>query len=314
MRFLWSNFTAVEGSTVRLGDVFQGGIFIGPAQRIEIQTGPNLTFQSVEPGPTSMESPDSLAGSQWVLWEGPQDFSDQRPFAELTQSQAVTTTATVTATPVPTTRTTTTTTAEPGVTTSAATTVTDGVSTTPAQGDSGGSMLVIGIILLLLVFGTLVVWWVVSDREDGTGAGATGGDTSDGTGGAAADTAETPADTGASTEDETTTEPVSPTTPNQASAATGEQAEAGQQAPAVSDEDLLSDTDRVQQLLEDNGGRMRQSAIVEETEWSKSKVSMLLSDMADEEEITKLRVGRENIISLPGHEPEAAGSPFEDEQ
>jgi len=66
-------------------------------------------------------------------------------------------------------------------------------------------------------------------------------------------------------------------------------------------------------LLEENGGRMKQVNIVEETGWSKSKVSMLLSDMEDEGEISKLRVGRENIISLDGHEPEAAGSPFEDE-
>jgi uncharacterized membrane protein len=65
-------------------------------------------------------------------------------------------------------------------------------------------------------------------------------------------------------------------------------------------------------MLEENGGRMKQVTIVEETDWSKSKVSMLLSDMADEGTISKLRVGRENIISLKGFEPEAAGSPFDD--
>ena len=76
---------------------------------------------------------------------------------------------------------------------------------------------------------------------------------------------------------------------------------------------MLSDEDRVRALLEDNGGRMKQVKIVDETEWSKSKVSMLLSDMEDEGDISKLRVGRENIISLAGQEPEAAGSPFEEE-
>ncbi|MFB6308114.1 MAG: helix-turn-helix transcriptional regulator [Haloarculaceae archaeon] len=83
--------------------------------------------------------------------------------------------------------------------------------------------------------------------------------------------------------------------------------------PAVPDEELLSDSDRVVNLLEENGGRMKQVDIVEETDWSKSKVSMLLSDMEDDGEISKLRVGRENIISLAGHEPDAAGSPFDDE-
>jgi uncharacterized membrane protein len=67
-------------------------------------------------------------------------------------------------------------------------------------------------------------------------------------------------------------------------------------------------------MLKDHGGRMKQVKIVEETGWSKSKVSMLLSDMEDEGTISKLRVGRENVISLAGHEPEAAGSPFDDEE
>jgi hypothetical protein len=85
------------------------------------------------------------------------------------------------------------------------------------------------------------------------------------------------------------------------------------QPPAVPDEELISDEERVVNLLENNGGRMKQVDIVDETEWSKSKVSMLLSDMEDEETISKLRVGRENIISLAGEEPDAAGSPFDDE-
>jgi uncharacterized membrane protein len=84
-------------------------------------------------------------------------------------------------------------------------------------------------------------------------------------------------------------------------------------SPPVSEAELLSDEDRVRRLLEDNGGRMKQVDIVDETEWSKSKVSMLLSEMEDDGEISKLRVGRENIISLSGHEPEAAGSPFDEE-
>ena len=82
--------------------------------------------------------------------------------------------------------------------------------------------------------------------------------------------------------------------------------------PSIPDEELLSDEDRVVSLIERNGGRMKQVNIVEETGWSKSKVSMLLSDMEDEGQISKLRVGRENIISLDGFEPEATKSPFED--
>ncbi|PSP76448.1 hypothetical protein BRC81_12555 [Halobacteriales archaeon QS_1_68_20] len=82
--------------------------------------------------------------------------------------------------------------------------------------------------------------------------------------------------------------------------------------PAVANEELLSDEDRVLQLLRENGGRMKQVNIVEETGWSKSKVSMLLSDMEEDDQISKLRVGRENIVSLVGHEPDAAGSPHDE--
>jgi len=82
--------------------------------------------------------------------------------------------------------------------------------------------------------------------------------------------------------------------------------------PSVSDEELLTDEARVKKLLDENGGRMKQVNIVDETGWSKSKVSMLLSEMEDDGEISKLRVGRENIISLEGHEPDAAGSPLEE--
>ena len=81
----------------------------------------------------------------------------------------------------------------------------------------------------------------------------------------------------------------------------------------MTDADLRSDEDRIVDLLETNGGRMQQTTIVEETGWSKSKVSTLLSEMAEEGLVSKLRVGRENIVSLAGHEPAAAGSPFDDE-
>jgi hypothetical protein len=66
---------------------------------------------------------------------------------------------------------------------------------------------------------------------------------------------------------------------------------------------LLSDEERVEHLLDQNGGRMKQARIVRETGWSDAKVSQLLSTMADEGRVEKLRLGRENLISLPDEEP-----------
>ena len=67
---------------------------------------------------------------------------------------------------------------------------------------------------------------------------------------------------------------------------------------------LLSDEERVEHLLDRNGGRMKQARIVKETGWSDAKVSQLLSTMADDGRVEKLRLGRENLISLPDEEPE----------
>lgn len=70
---------------------------------------------------------------------------------------------------------------------------------------------------------------------------------------------------------------------------------------AVDDTDakLLSDEERVLRLLRNNDGRMKQADIVKETNWSNAKVSQLLSKMDDNDDVDKLRIGRENLITLP---------------
>ena len=83
--------------------------------------------------------------------------------------------------------------------------------------------------------------------------------------------------------------------------ATGDAAPSSATSTAASpvDEELLSDEERVERLLADNGGRMKQAQIVSETGWSNAKVSQLLSSMDDDDRVDKLRIGRENLISLP---------------
>jgi uncharacterized membrane protein len=93
--------------------------------------------------------------------------------------------------------------------------------------------------------------------------------------------------------------------------ATTETAEPGSTTGSSQEADEPSDQQVILEMLEANDGRTKQARIVDATGWSKSKVSMLLSEMEDEGDITKLRVGRENIISVEGNEPEAADSPFE---
>jgi hypothetical protein len=82
----------------------------------------------------------------------------------------------------------------------------------------------------------------------------------------------------------------------------GVETDQGSATPAGETEELelLSDEERVERLLEENGGRMKQATIVKETGWSNAKVSQLLSAMDEAGRINKLRIGRENLISLPG--------------
>jgi len=62
---------------------------------------------------------------------------------------------------------------------------------------------------------------------------------------------------------------------------------------------ILTDEDRVIDLVESRGGQMHQSDIAEELEWSSSKTSRVLSDMTDEGSIEKIRIGRQNVIRFP---------------
>jgi hypothetical protein len=82
------------------------------------------------------------------------------------------------------------------------------------------------------------------------------------------------------------------------------------------DEDIppefLQNHERVLALLEAHDGHVRQSEIVEETGWSKSKVSRVLSEMEGDGRIAKIDIGRGNVIARPEDVPEEVRSRIED--
>lgn len=153
--------------------------------------------------------------------------------------------------------------------------------------DPGGipwALVVAGGVLIafLIALAAVVLRWQ-SGSESGTDDGRRDGPTPDAGGGATnggVDAAESVAAGGAGTD----------------VASDGDDAES--EEPEV-DLSLLSDEERIEHLLEQNGGRMKQATIVAETDWSDAKVSQLLSAMADEGRVDKLRLGRENLISMP---------------
>jgi hypothetical protein len=132
------------------------------------------------------------------------------------------------------------------------------------------------------------------DRPGGADAG-TGTDAEP-----AAEAGEPPDDTGADAGDGTAGAPETGAGAGPVGGDDGDGDEGESEDDDEVDVELLSDEERVERLLRANGGRMKQASIVEETGWSDAKVSQLLSSMADEDRIDKLRLGRENLISLPG--------------
>lgn len=62
--------------------------------------------------------------------------------------------------------------------------------------------------------------------------------------------------------------------------------------------EMLSDGERVIQILEDAGGRVKQQRIVKETGWSETKVSKVTTELESQGRIAKLRIGRENVVDL----------------
>lgn len=60
----------------------------------------------------------------------------------------------------------------------------------------------------------------------------------------------------------------------------------------------LTDRERVLDLLADSGGQVKQKAVVDQLNWSKSKTSRVLSSMAEDGDIEKFRIGRENVIRV----------------
>jgi uncharacterized membrane protein len=69
-------------------------------------------------------------------------------------------------------------------------------------------------------------------------------------------------------------------------------------ADAAADE-LLSNEERVERLLERNGGRVKQQEIVSGLEWTEAKTSQVVNAMHEDGRIEKFRIGRENVVKLP---------------
>jgi hypothetical protein len=290
----------VDGDQVFVGDAFRsadGTWFprLYDGQRLVIRPPPGLNIVGTPP--------DKGLNQRALVWDGYREFEPDYLSVTLERPSDTTT-----PTPPPSENTTTTTT-------------TDG----PVDPDDSMSPFLLGVgFALLLVFvgagSYFFARWQAQRDQDGSPGGVTeasdGGNPPD-DGGRANSTSASSAGTNAGE----AASPGDSSEPDAAGASASEgpagsdgDATAGGAAAAAAgaaeatdepddddeiDEELLSDEERVLRLLEGNGGRMKQANIVTETGWSNAKVSQLLSGMHDDEEIQKLRIGRENLIALP---------------
>jgi hypothetical protein len=69
------------------------------------------------------------------------------------------------------------------------------------------------------------------------------------------------------------------------------------------DERDLPDDDKVIRMLVKRGGRVDESTVLEETEWSETHLHEVIDRMEDENQISAITVGRKRVICRRGFEP-----------
>ncbi|WP_336037011.1 DUF7345 domain-containing protein [Halobacterium yunchengense] len=147
--------------------------------------------------------------------------------------------------------------------------------TTPGGGEAGGGVLgpvLVGALLAVVVLGGAgyVYWRRESDAGGGPAPAADPGSGDGGDGGAAA-----------------------------AAAATGGDDDGDGDAETEPPEELLSNEERVEKFLREQGGRAKQQAVVDAMGWTEAKTSQVVKDMREADDLESFRIGRENVLKLP---------------
>jgi hypothetical protein len=139
----------------------------------------------------------------------------------------------------------------------------------------------IGMVALVLLVGSLgVVWFARRRQTDDTAASATpGADTSETSREPSIETAPTSSDGGSQ----------NPPT------------ESTDDRPSL---DLLSNEERVVEVLRRSGGRAKQQQVVDQLGWTDAKTSSVVSQLRDDGTIEGFRLGRENVLRLPDDDHE----------
>ncbi|ADE04436.1 DUF7345 domain-containing protein [Haloferax volcanii] len=267
--FEWSNFAAVDGDRLVVGDAIEG-FFLDSSSRLILSWPDDYGVTTVEPaGDETRENA--------VIWRGTQtEFVSGEPNVVLERGAGG---SEPSATPTP--------------------TPTPGDSETPAASDDSfpTTTAVIALALVVLV-GAGAVYLrsrgALGGGDGGAGAvDATGGTDADAPADSTAATSRATADAGADT----------------AAADDTDQSDASDDGEPSPPPELLSNEERVLRLIESRGGRIKQQEVAGALDWTDAKTSKVVRGMRDEGTIEGFRLGRENVLRLPEDDDGGADAP-----
>lgn len=81
--FVWDNFASVEGSTIQIGDAFEGELFIGENEYLRVQAPEGYAIDTATPSPDTQSTSDSR---EYALWGGPYEFADGEPMIQASET------------------------------------------------------------------------------------------------------------------------------------------------------------------------------------------------------------------------------------
>jgi hypothetical protein len=306
--FVWTNFAAVEDGQIRAGDAL-AGLFLDEETSLQFAWPEGYALDTVQPAPD-----DTRSSSRIVVWNGPLDFGPNEPTLVATERPPG---GDETATPTP--------------------------GAAPGGTDGGLDAILIGAFVLLGGVVGVGGWVLYRRRETGGRVGASGSNESGGatvTGSTAGGSMEEAAVADSSTETATGTAESTQAVdadegPAESSASTSEDADRegapdgsetaegeadesgtdeseGEPGPAPAEDrpwedELLSNEERVLALVEHEGGRMKQQEVAGTLEWTDAKTSQVVRKMRDEDKLDAFRLGRENVLVLPGEGLDPSG-------
>ena len=295
--FNWSNFAAVDGDRLTIGDAIDG-LFLDDASELRIEWPDGYGLVEANPSPDETRS-----GS--VVWHGPTSFASGEP-------RVVADSTAETETP-----------ANGG----------DGDGGDGGDGGDTGSDGVLSttttaLLIILLAAGAAAAY----ARRRGQNLPVVGTLGPTGDGGASVDT-ETPddgmGDDGADDADGAASETPAGGGTSGATASTAADDDADVAEPEAGsgdaddgdaddgdadddaaggaagdiDPELLSNEEQVLRLIRANGGRMKQKQVAEELDWTAAKTSQVTKGLREEGELEGFRLGRENVLALPEADP-----------